>query len=289
MQEFLPNTYAPGAANPCPLCPLGFVYRTSGGNSTREAASLQLRRRLRSGFTASLQYTYAKAVDDDAQVGAQGHTVASSAASASSGSSTSQSSGTPMIAQNWLNLRGERGLSTFDQRHTLAAQLQYTTGMGMGGGTLLTGWRGKAFKEWTVQTRISAASGLPETPIYLEAVPGTGFTGTIRPTITGAPIHQSTNGSFLNASAYSAPAAGQWGTAGRDSVTGPNQLSLDTALSRTFRLRDPFNLDIRLDATNLLNLGVFTAWNTTVNSTTFGLPAAANPMRSIQVTGRLRF
>jgi hypothetical protein len=289
MQEFLPNTYAPGATNPCPLCPLGFVYRTSGGNSTREAATLQLRRRLRSGLTASVSYTYAKAVDDDAQVGAQGHITASSAASASSGSSSGQSTGSPTIAQNWLNLRGERGLSTFDQRHALAAQLQYTTGMGMGGGTLLTGWRGRAFKEWTVQTRISAASGLPETPIYLEAVPGTGFTGTIRPNLTGAQVRQSSGGTFLNAAAYTAPVAGQWGTAGRDSITGPNQFSLDTALSRTFRLKDPFNLDIRLDATNLLNHGVFTAWNATVNSTTFGLPAAANPMRSIQVTGRLRF
>jgi len=102
-------------------------------------------------------------------------------------------------------------------------------------------------------------------------------------------VRQASGGAFLTAAAYTAPAAGQWGTAGRDSIIGPNQLSLNAALSRTFRLRDPFHLDVRLDATNLLNLGVFTAWNTTVNSTTFGLPVAANPMRSVQVTGRLRF
>ena len=75
MQQFLPNTYPIGAVSPCPACPVGFVYRTSGGNSTREAAQLQLRRRLRSGFTATLLYTYAKAIDDDAQVGSQGHVV----------------------------------------------------------------------------------------------------------------------------------------------------------------------------------------------------------------------
>ena len=73
MQEFLPNTYPIGAANPCPDCPAGFVYRTSNGNSTREAGELQLRRRLRSGLTATLDYTWAKALDDDAQIGAQGH------------------------------------------------------------------------------------------------------------------------------------------------------------------------------------------------------------------------
>lgn len=194
-----------------------------------------------------------------------------------------------MVAQNWLDLRAERGPSTFDQRHVLAAQIQYTSGMGIGGRTLLSGWRGRVLKDWTVLSKISASSGLPETPIFLEVVPGTGVTGTIRPDLTRAPLYQGTDGYHLNAAAYSAPAAGQWGTAGRDSIHGPNQFSLDGTLSRTFRLHDPFNLDVRLDATNLLNHGVFSSWNTTVNSTTFGLPAGTNAMRSIQLTGRLRF
>ncbi|MGA8938687.1 MAG: TonB-dependent receptor [Acidobacteriaceae bacterium] len=287
MQEFLPNTYAPGHTSPCPQCPVGFVYRTSGGNSTRESGSVQLRRRLRSGFAASLLYTYSKSVDDDAQVGAQGHAQATSETSQDESAS---STGTgPTIAQNWLDLRAEQGPSTFDQRQVLSAEIQYTSGMGIGGRTLLSGWRGRLLKDWTALSRISASSGLPETPIYLEAVPGTGVTGTIRPDLTGAPVYQTSNGYFLNAAAYSAPTAGQWGSAGRDSIRGPNQFTLDGSLSRTFRLRDPFNLDIRLDATNLLNHGVFSAWNTTVNSTTFGLPAGANSMRSIQLTGRLRF
>ncbi len=52
-QEFLPNTYPAGAINPCPVCPAGYLYVTSNGNSTREAGQLQLRRRLHSGFTAT--------------------------------------------------------------------------------------------------------------------------------------------------------------------------------------------------------------------------------------------
>jgi hypothetical protein len=287
MQEFLPNTYPINGTSPCPLCPVGFTYRTSGGNSIRESGTFQLRRRLRSGFTATLQYTFAKDLDDDAQLGGTGHLVASSASSGSS--SSAATSGSPQIAQNWLNLRGERGPSTFDQRHLLNATLQYTSGMGIGGGTLLTGWRGRVLKEWTVLGRITAGSGLPENPIYLASVPGTGVTGTIRPDATGAPIHRASGGYFLNAAAYTAPAAGQWGTAGRNSITGPSQFSLDTSMSRTFRLRDPFNLDVRLDATNLLNHGVFTSYNNIWNSSTFGLPAAVNPMRSVQITGRLRF
>ena len=39
MQEFLPNTYPIGAANACPSCPVGFVYRTSNGNSTARVSA----------------------------------------------------------------------------------------------------------------------------------------------------------------------------------------------------------------------------------------------------------
>lgn len=286
MQEFLPNTYPIGETNPCPDCPTGFVYRTSNGNSTREAGELQLRRRLRSGLTASVDYTWAKAIDDDAQIGAQGHVAVVAATAAPVPTPASPS---PSIAQDWLNLSAERGLSSFDQRNLVKATLQYTTGMGLGGETLLSGWKGTLFKEWTVMSQLSAGSGMPETPVFLATAPGTGVTGTIRPDLTGAPIYKAALGFFLNAAAYSAPVAGEWGTARRNSITGPDDVSLDGALARTFRVRSKWNLNVRMDATNVLNHAAFTAWNSTINSTTFGLPAAANAMRSLQVTGRLRF
>jgi trimeric autotransporter adhesin len=166
MQEFLPNTYPSGAANPCPTCPVGFAYLTSNGNSTREAGQFQLRRRLHGGFTASAQYTFSKSIDDSAQ-GGRGQTAS-------------------VIAQNWLDLRGERGLSGFDQLHLLNLQLQYSTGMGLHGATLLDGWRGALFKDWTVASQIMAGSGLPLTPIYLTAVQGTGVTGTIQKAASSA-------------------------------------------------------------------------------------------------------
>ena len=144
--------------------------------------------------------------------------------------------------------------------------------MGIGGGTLLSGWRGALFKEWTFVTQITAGSGLPLTPIYLAAVPGTGVTGSIRPDYTGAPLYAAPPGLFLNPAAIRAPLPGQWGNAGRDSITGPMQFTLNASLGRTFRLNGRFNLDLRMDATNALNHVTFTSWNTTVNSAQFGLP-----------------
>ena len=268
-QEFLPNTFPVGATNPCPLCPAGYAYLTSNGNSTRESGQIQVRRRLRSGFTSTVQYTLSKTIDD-AALGGRGQ-------------------GSSVIAQNWLNLSAERGLSNFDQRHLLSVQMQYSTGVGIGGGTLLGGWKGALFKDWTFTTQITAGSGLPLTPTYIAAVRGTGVTGSIRPTYTGAPLYAAPSGLFLNPAAYEAPAVGQWGNAGRDSIIGPGQFTLDASMGRAFPFRDHGNIDLRFDSTNALNHVTFPSWNTIVTSPQFGLPNPANAMRAVRASLRVRF
>jgi trimeric autotransporter adhesin len=280
VQEYLPNTYPVGSTtNPCPLCPTGFIYRTSGGNSTREGASVQLRRRLRNGLTASLLYTFSKSLDDDYSLGGQGPVAAGSSGGGGGGGQT---------AQDWLHPEAQRGLSTFDQRHLLGAQAQYTTGMGIGGRTLLSGWRGAVYKEWTFVSNISVGTGLPETAIDPVSV-GTGYTNIVRANYTGQVIHASPKpGYFLNPGAFVAPSPGMWGNARRDSITGPNQFSLNASMSRTFRLHDRYNLDARLDANNALNHVAYSSWNTSLGQQ-FGTAAAPNGMRSMTVTMRLRF
>ena len=268
-QQFLPNTFPTGAVNPCPTCPSGYAYLTSNGNSIRHAGLFQLRRRLRSGFTAELQYTFAKSIDN-AALGGRGQ-------------------GGNLTAQDWLNLSGERSLSNFDQRHVVSFTMQYTTGMGLRGGSLLSGWRGAVFKEWTASTQINAGTGLPLTPVYLAPVKGTGVTGSIRPDYTGASVYDAPSGLFLNPAAYAAPAPGKWGNAGRNTITGPDQFTMNASMSRTFRLNDRYSADLRIDATNALNHPTFPSWITVISSAQFGLQNPANPMRSVQTTFRLRF
>ena len=296
VQEFLPNTFPPGLANPCPSCPIGFAYLASNGNLARQAGEVQLRRRLHNGLTATVDYTFAKSIDDDSAIGGQGALLPTQNTpntnpfnSGPTLSTETTTSNPPSIAQNWLNLEGERGLSVFDQRQLLNTKIQYTTGMGLRGGSLVNGWRGKLWKEWTFLGQITVGSGLPETPIYgLFPVPGTGVTGTIRPDLTGAPLDAAPPGLHLDPSAYAAPASGQWGDAGRDSITGPAEFSLDASILRTFRL-ERFYLDFGINSTNLLNHPTFASWNATLDNAQFGLPVAANAMRSLQSTLRLRF
>ena len=279
VQEFLPNTYPIGATNPCPSCPLGFEYRTSGGDSTRESGEVQLRRRLRAGFTASIDYTFSKSIDDDAFLGGQGHTEAGSPAEASAQSAARAVA----LAHDWLDLRAERSLSTFDQRHLLTVQAQYTSGRARGwnpDGRLA----GKAAEGVDPPHENRRAAGCRKLR-YLEAVPGAGFTGTIRPRLTGSPVGASAGQIHLNAAAYTAPVAGQWGTAGRDSIPGPGQFSLDSSLERTFRPTTKFNLIARIDATNLLNHAV-QRMDHEHRQHAIGLSASVNAMRSLETTLR---
>ena len=269
MQEFLPNTVPAGAVNPCVACPAGFVYLTSNGRSDRHTGQLQVRRRLRNGLTASVQYAASKAMDD---------------AGAFSGVSTSGSA----IAQDWLHPDAEWAPSNFDQRHLVTAQLQYTSGAGVSGGGIMDGRAAKFFRGWTLTSQLTAGSGLPLTPVHLTSVVGTGVTGTIRASVTGAPA-DAPEGFYVNPAAYTAPASGQWGNAGRNSIIGPRLFSLDAGVGRTFLRGDRLNLDWRMNATNILNRVTYAAVNAIVGSSQFGLPTIANPMRKVQTSLRVRF
>jgi len=273
-QLFYPNTYPVGAVNPCPTCPSGYAYLTSNGNSTKHSGSFQLRRRLHNGFTSTVQYTFSKAIDD---------------ASLGGGRPGGGGPAASVVAQDWLNLAGERGLSGFDQRHLLNVQGQYSTGVGRGGGTLLDGWRGAIVKDWTFITSITVGSGLPLNPVYPAPVRGTGATGPIRPMYTGAPLYDAPAGFYLNPAAYLPPPSGQWGNAGRNSITGPSQFSFNASMQRTFRISERVNTDLRIDSLNALNHVTYVGYNTTVGNQQFGLPTAANAMRTLQANLRVRF
>jgi trimeric autotransporter adhesin len=165
--------------------------------------------------------------------------------------------------------------------------------VGVAGGTLLGGWRGLIVKDWTVVTNITVGSGLPLTPSCSGCIISTtGITGPVRPEYVGGDIYSTVPGRFLNRNAYIAPLSAEWGDAGRNSITGPGQFSMNGSMARTFRVGDRNNLDVRFDSTNILNHVVFGSWNTAFIPSgigQFGIAQSPNNMRMIKATIRFRF
>ena len=270
LQAFVPNSYPVGGVNPCPACPTGFSYLISNGHSIRHAGQVQLRRRLRNGFTSSIQYTLAKSMDNAGSF--QGATISPSA-----------------LAQNWLDLEAEYARSNFDQRHQVVATFEYTTGAGVLGGTLLDGMKGRLLKDWTFTSQITTGSGTPVTPTYFSALGGTGITGSIRPSLTGEPFKSSDDTRYANPDAFIAPAPGEWGTAPRNAFNGPSQFSMNASVARTFRIGERINMDYGITATNVLNRVTFSGINPQITSSQFGYANRSNDMRRIRMNFRFRF
>jgi hypothetical protein len=270
LQAFVPNTYPIGAVNPCPACPTGFRYLISDGHSLRHAGQVQLRRRLRNGFTSSIQYTLAKSMDN-------------------AGSFSGATIDGQALAQNWLDLEAEYARSNFDQRHQVVATFEYTTGAGVLGGTLLDGMKGRLLKDWTFTSQITTGSGLPITPTYFSPLRGTGIIGGTRPSLTGEPLKPSDGDGYANPAAFTVPAPGEWGTAPRNALNGPAQFSMNASVARTFRIGERINMDWRIDATNVLNRVTFAGVNTLITSPQFGLANRSNDMRRLRTSFRFRF
>lgn len=267
-QQFLPNSAAPGAVEA--LLPHGFIYETSNGNSIYHAAQFQLHRRFHSGFMAHASYQFSKSIDN-AGTGGRGQ------------------GGTP-VAQNWLDLSAERGLSSFDARHHLSLQLQYSTAMGRRGGTLVNGWKGALMRDWTVSGNISARSGSPFTAIVggnRSQVRGTAVTNTVRADATGQPV--TAEGMLFNTAAFTAPLPGLWGNAGRNTIPGPATFFLNGSVGRVFRFGDRHSIDLQLQGQNILNHVTITSWSTVLGSNNYGLATGAAGMRRLTANLRFRF
>ena len=120
--------------------------------------------------------------------------------------------GNTPVAQNWLDLSAERGLSSFDARHNLTLQFQYSTGMGRSGGTLVNGWKGALMKDWTLGGNMSLRSGNPFTATVggnRSQVSGTAVSNTLRANATGLAVEDA--GLLFNTAAFTAPLAGDVG------------------------------------------------------------------------------
>jgi hypothetical protein len=271
----LPNRAAPGS----PLTAeerrqignaTGFTFESADGNSIYHAMQVRVTRRFRRGVSFSALYTFGKSIDNSSTFGGAGNTV----------------------AQDDKDLHAERGLSSFDRRHTLTGNFIFTSPVANNNGFLAShDVLSKLLKDWTLSGSVSLMSGTPFTARVLgnqADTAGTGAVGAGRAEATGLPI-QGGGGEFFNLAAFTVPPGGQFGDAGRNTIEGPGMFALNASFGRSFSLNERRRIEFRLESTNVTNTVSITGIQTVVNSVTYGLPMAAGNMRTIDAVVRFRF
>jgi len=116
---------------------------------------------------------------------------------------------------------------------------------------------------------------------------GTGTIGSGRAQATGLPVNSGAG--FFNLLAFTTPPAGQFGDAGRNTITGPGLFSMNLSLQRTIPLAERLRLQIRVDVTNFTNHVNIASFGTIVNSLNYGVASSAGGMRTLSGTLRFNF
>jgi hypothetical protein len=223
-----------------------------------------LQRTARSGLFVGMNYTYRHAIND--------------------------ADGAP---QNVACRSCEKGPANYDVRHNLYIQSSYPLPLG----------RSLLLRHWTVSGVSSIRSGLPlnvtvsrKTTDVLD-----GNNAAQRPNIVSGvsltPPGGQTISEWINPAAFSIPAKGTWGNAGRNIARGPGLFQIDTAIARSIRITERTSVSLRMEAFNVFNHPEFGNPNTNLSSPAFGqilavsntTPVGTGSARSVQFAARFAF
>ncbi len=249
-----------------------FLWQTSEGRSVLNAATFRIARRQVKGLGGNVSYTLAKSQDDASNIGG----------------------GATVVAQDDQNLAAEYGLSSFDRRHQLNADVSVELPFGPHRRWLHNGGRLAAvFGNWRGSANFTWQSGTPFTPRITASASDVarGTNGTLRADYLGGPIHISgpSIDQFFNTGAFAIPLPGTFGSASRNMIIGPGSKQLNAQVSRDITMKRNRAITIQATASNVLNAVNYAAIDTVVNSPTFGKVLSVRPMRSAQLNIRFRF
>jgi trimeric autotransporter adhesin len=273
-ERILPNEAPPGSSaalrNAAQLGnAVGFTFDEPVGNSIFNALHVRAVRRFNHGISFNAFYQFAKSIDDVPNLGCSSSTA----------------------VQNWQDIQADRGLSCFDVRHELQTSFVWTSPVAGPGNRIASDSKvGRLLKDWQLSGSVTAQTGNPLTARVLgntTQLAQTGGTGNDRAEATSAPIE--TGSGFFNLDAFTLPASGTYGDAGRNTIPGPGLVSVNLAFARSFEFAERKRLEFRVETTNLLNHVNYTNLYTVVNSVDYGLPSAAGAMRTMDVVARFRF
>jgi hypothetical protein len=219
---------------------------------------MKLEKRLSTGLTFLVSYSYAKALDDSDSINL----------------TTTAGTNQP---QNPLNIRTEWGRTYNDVRQRLVASYVYELPFGKGRRWLTNANRALdgVAGGWQVNGIWTAQSGLPFT---IQSPTDTSNTGTanIRPNSTGIPGNRPAGersvSNWLNPAAFALPTGYSYGNVGRNTATSPGFDNWDLSAFKDFKLTErPLTLQFRAELFNVLNHPNLGLPGRTFNTASFGV------------------
>jgi hypothetical protein len=255
-----------------------FTFDQAMAFSKFSAGTLRVNKRLTGGISLGANYQYAHSIDDASSVG-----------------------GTAVrVAQNWQNLDGEEASSSFDIRHQVSGTYLYELPFGKDKYWATSGTASHILEGFSVSGSFSFASGQPLTPSYTASVGNVdcGTAGSGRPDrVPGVSITAGggSRQSWFNPAAFTTPPSvadypcAVFGTAARNSITGPGTIQNSMSLAKTVQMGDTRSMEIRATANNVFNTVQYSGVGTSVTLPTFGQVTSVAGMRSFNFLARFRF
>ncbi len=232
-----------------------------------------LTQRMSNSLRGKFSYTFSRNIDEASSITGQ------------------EALGAPATAQDPENVRDDRGLSSFDARHTFVSNFTYDlpkfASLGSWGGaaariangwqfsgifttntgepfTVLSGFNRSRSQSRSVADRPSLAAGKSNNPVV-----GAGAgCGVIAPGETlGGPER------YYDPCAFVLPDIGTYGNLGRNTLIGPGFISVDFSLVKATSISERFQAEFRAEIFNLLNHANFGLPSNSV----LNAPPAATP------------
>ena len=266
--EFSPDRPTVAERKPYPNF-VTYIDSDWGGRSRYDAFNTKLEHRGR-GSLITLAYTWAKSTDTK---------------SAAAGIGATGFNGWQGFLDNHDPER-DYGLSDFDVDHRLVGSFVYNIPVGNGErfATDASGVTNAIIGGWQLNGIYTWQRGFP---ITIQAADLGGLNdsvGTNRADLVGDPdVSNRTITQWFNTAAFAQPAAGSYGTSGRNILRGPGVNNLDLAAFKNFEFGKGMRLQFRLESFNAFNHTQFNGVSTNLTSANFGVVTSARPGRINQL------
>jgi hypothetical protein len=253
-----------------------FTYDQAVAFSKLSAGTVRVNKRMSNGFSLGANYQYSHSIDDAGSV---------------NGTSA-------RVAQNWQDLQAEEGNSSFDLRHQVSGNYVYELPFGKDKLWVTSGMGSHILEGLSASGTFTFATGEPLTPTYTATVGDVecGTAGSGRPDrVAGVPVGGGPGLQWFNKAAFVAPGSVQgypcavFGTAARNSITGPGTVSNNLSLSKTVQMGDMRSMEIRAILNNAFNTVQYAGVGTSVTLPTFGQVTSVGQMRTFQFRASFRF